>query len=141
MAEGRACRASCAGAYALGAGGSNECPAGYNRIETVDECKIAGEARGLIVGASITENSAEYPRACYSTTVYVNFNYHAVGAGCGSLENSSDHACTSTSWTSATSAGCGVQASRGSPGRGIVRAAMTVVGVVGTRQMFTYDGT
>jgi hypothetical protein len=59
----------------------------------------------------------------------------------GSLEDSSDHACTSTSWTSATSAACRVQASRGSPGRGIVRDAMTVVGVVGTRQMFTYDGT
>ncbi len=58
-----------------------------------------------------------------------------------SLEDSSDHACTSTSWTSATSAACRVQASRGSPGRGFVRDAMTVVGVMGTRQMFTYDGT
>ena len=99
----------------------------------------------MLSRAAPAASFSDAPNAVRTGTGSVTISGLNFGVYCftptGSLEDSSDHACTSTSWTSATSAACRVQASRGSPGRGIVRDAMTVVGVVGTRQMFTYDGT
>ena len=101
--------------------------------------------RRLLALAAPAASFSDPPNAVRTGTGSVTISGLNFGVYCftptGSLEDSSDHACTSTSWTSATSAACRVQTSRGSPGRGIVRDAMTVVGVVGTRQLFTYDGT
>jgi hypothetical protein len=55
-----------------------------------------------------------------------------------SLEDSMNHACRCTSWTTGTLVTCNVQSSRA----GTTGEAVTVGGMVGTRtQTFTFDGT
>ena len=74
----------CAGAYAVGTLGSNECPTNYNRIEAEGACQIAAAAAGQAYGGSETESG--YPRGCYSYTSTsgisgVYFNTATTGAG------------------------------------------------------------
>jgi hypothetical protein len=54
-----------------------------------------------------------------------------------SLEDSDEAACTTSSWTSATTVAC----SSGRLKSSRVREAMTVAGVVGTSFSFSFDGT
>ncbi len=67
---------ACAGAYAVGPLGSNECPTNYIRIEAVDACQIAAAAAGQAYAGSTFSSS--YPRGCYSwngngsSSVYIN---------------------------------------------------------------------
>ncbi len=69
---------SCAGAYVPVAAGSNECPAGYFRIETEAACRTAAFSVGRAFRGTVTNSS--YPRGCfYFTDAF--FNAHAVGAG------------------------------------------------------------
>ena len=75
---------ACAGAYAVGTLGSNECPTNYTRIEAEGACQIAAAAAGQAYKGSETDPG--YPRGCYSTTVTggilgVYFNMATTGAG------------------------------------------------------------
>jgi hypothetical protein len=73
---------SCAGAYVSGAAGSNECPAGYGRIETEAACRTAAAAVGMTVPSErFVEASAYFPRGCYYHGGIGYLNDHAVGAG------------------------------------------------------------
>jgi hypothetical protein len=77
---------SCAGAYVAGAAGSNECPAGFVRIETEAACRVAAAAAGKPPAYSFVETDPDYPRGCYYSTSYNSFNNayfntDAVGAG------------------------------------------------------------
>ena len=54
-----------------------------------------------------------------------------------SLEDSDEAACTTSSWTSATTVACNARRVKSSR----VREAMTVAGVVGTSLSFSFDGT
>ena len=74
----------CAGAYAFGTLGSNECPTNYIRIEAEGACQIAAAAAGQGYQGSETESG--YPRGCYSTSLTsgsrgVFFNMATTGAG------------------------------------------------------------
>jgi hypothetical protein len=74
----------CAGAYAFGTLGSNECPTNYIRIEAEGACQIAAAAAGQAYKGSETESG--YPRGCYSYTSTsgswsVYFNMATTGAG------------------------------------------------------------
>jgi hypothetical protein len=103
---------SCAGAYAAGAAGSNECPAGSVRIETQASCRTAAAAVGKTFGS--TSVDADYPKGCYIWTTFntAYFNPHAVGAG----EASSRLLCAL-----ATTTGAPPRAPRGSAGPAGVR--------------------
>ncbi len=78
---------SCAGACVSGDAGSNECPAGSARIETVAACRTAVAAAGKTEGSIFIGNSAYSPRGCWYITdsnyAFANnvasFNPHAVG--------------------------------------------------------------
>jgi hypothetical protein len=96
----------CAGAYASGAVGSNECPAGSARIEDEDPCRTASAAVGKTVLSGFVVTLSSSPRGCFSGTLtgsnssnssssssssnsssFVFFNNHSVGAGSpGSLQ-------------------------------------------------------
>jgi hypothetical protein len=107
---------SCAGAYVSGAAGSNECPAGSERIETEAECRTAAAAAGMTIGSEFVETASAYPRGCY---YYYNsyhssndpyFNADAVGAGnndaqllCAALTNGGTALSTSLAPTFTTS--------------------------------------
>ncbi len=54
----------CAGAYAVGTLGSNECPTNYIRIEAVGACQIAAAAAGQAYAGSETKSGN--PRGCHS---------------------------------------------------------------------------
>ena len=79
----------CAGAYAFGTLGSNECPTNYIRIEAEGACQIAAAAAGQAFHYSQTND--HYPRGCYSYTptgLYIEnflsgvfFNMATFGAG------------------------------------------------------------
>jgi hypothetical protein len=74
----------CAGAYAVGTLGSNECPTNYIRIEAEGACQIAAAAAGQAYQGSETESG--YPRGCYSIPLTsgswgVYFNMATTGAG------------------------------------------------------------
>ena len=74
----------CAGAYAAGTLGSNECPTNYNRIEAEGACQIAAAAAGQAYKGSETDSG--YPRGCYSyistSGIWgVYFNTATTGAG------------------------------------------------------------
>ena len=73
----------CAGAYAAGTLGSNECPTNYTRIEAEGACQIAAAAAGQAYVGSETDSG--YPRGCYSFTSSsssrVYFNMATTGAG------------------------------------------------------------
>jgi hypothetical protein len=74
----------CAGAYAFGTLGSNECPTNYIRIEAEGACQIAAAAAGQAYQGSETESG--YPRGCYSIPLTsgswgVYFNMATTGAG------------------------------------------------------------
>ena len=74
----------CAGAYAVGTLGSNECPTNYIRIEAEGACQIAAAAAGQAYQGSETDDG--YPRGCYSTSLTsggwgVYFNMATTGAG------------------------------------------------------------
>ncbi len=73
---------SCAGAYVSGAAGSNECPAGFLRIEAEAACRTAAAAAGKTEGSTFVVTASNYPRGCYYSTGsnYAYFNTHAVGA-------------------------------------------------------------
>jgi hypothetical protein len=80
----RAARAvpSCAGAYVLGAAGSNVCPAGYARIVAEAACRTAAAALGTPAAASgFVETASSWPRGCYYNINNAYLNTHAVGAG------------------------------------------------------------
>jgi hypothetical protein len=80
--RGRACRASCAGAYVSGASGSNECPAGSGRIETEAACDNAAAAVDKGFRGAVTYPN--FPRGCIYALKQqdlVIFNTDAVGAG------------------------------------------------------------
>jgi hypothetical protein len=80
----RATRAvlSCAGAYVVGAAGSNECPAGSVRIEAEAACRTAAAAAGKTILESIfVMTASSFPRGCYTRLNLAYFNPHAVGAG------------------------------------------------------------
>ena len=74
----------CAGAYAVGTLGSNECPTNYIRIEAEGACQIAAAAAGQAYERSETDSG--FPRGCYSVLMTtgswsVYFNMAATGAG------------------------------------------------------------
>ncbi len=77
-----------AGAYVSGAAGSNTCPAGSVRIETVAACRTAAAAAGKTAASVSVVTDPDYPRGCYyptgSNTAF--FNAHAVGAGCSARQ-------------------------------------------------------
>ena len=77
----------CAGAYAVGTLGSNECPSDYIRVEAEGACQIAAAAAGQAYVGRFTESG--YPRGCFSvfltTGIWsVYFNMATTGAGQGS---------------------------------------------------------
>ncbi len=74
---------SCAGAYASGAAGSNECPAGFVRIVTEAACRTAVTAAGKTLPPTFVMTNSARPPGCYygSISSYAYFNTHAVGAG------------------------------------------------------------
>jgi hypothetical protein len=77
-------RNSCAGAYVSGAAGSNVCPAGSVRIETLAACRTAATVVGKAVNLlNSAENNDGYPRGCYYNIVgnSVQLNNHPVGTG------------------------------------------------------------
>ena len=73
----------CAGAYAVGTLGSNECPTSYIRIEAEGACQIAAAAAGQAYVGSNTYSG--WPRGCFAvclTTGWsVYFNMDTPGAG------------------------------------------------------------
>ena len=78
----------CAGAYAAGTLGSNECPTDYFRIEAEGACQIAAAAAGQAYKGS--ESDSGWPRGCYSYSALltsgssgVYFNKATTGAGQG----------------------------------------------------------
>ncbi len=80
----RAARAvpSCAGAYVYGADGSNECPAGFVRIEAEAACRTAAAAAGKTIWEStFVVTRSDYPRGCYHGSITAWLNAHTVGAG------------------------------------------------------------
>ena len=67
-----------------GAAGSNECPAGSVRIETVAACRTAATVVGKDAQqVAINDYSYAFPRGCYYNTNggSVKLNAHPVGAG------------------------------------------------------------
>ncbi len=80
---------SCAGTCVSGDLGSNECPAGSARIETVAACRTAVVAAGKTECPIFIHNSAASPRGCWyitdsnyaSANNVAKFNTHAVGSG------------------------------------------------------------
>ncbi len=72
---------SCAGTYVSGDAGSNQCPAGYFRIEAEDACRTAATLTGMTFDFVLTRS--DEPRGCFYDTSdnYAYFNTHAVGAG------------------------------------------------------------
>ncbi len=67
-----------------GAAGSNECPAGSLRIETVAECHTAATVVGKDARqVAYNDYSYVFPRGCYYNTNggSVKLNAHPVGAG------------------------------------------------------------
>ncbi len=72
---------SCAGTYVSGDAGSNQCPAGYFRIEAEDACRTAATLTGMTFNFVGTESNI--PRGCIydagNNVAY--FNTHAVGEG------------------------------------------------------------
>jgi hypothetical protein len=70
---------SCAGAYVSGAAGSNECPAGFVRIETEAACRAAADAAGKTF--SVVVNNPYLPRGClyWTEELWAYLNAHAVG--------------------------------------------------------------
>jgi hypothetical protein len=73
-------RALRAGKYAWGAAGKNACPDGTARIDDLPECQAAAAAAARPPPSS--ENSDDFPKGCYSSTLStgVSFNAHATGA-------------------------------------------------------------
>ncbi len=73
-------RALRAGKYAWGAAGKNVCPDGTTRIDDLTACKTAAAAAGR-PSPSISENSDQSPKGCYSSTRSpdVSFNAHVIG--------------------------------------------------------------
>jgi hypothetical protein len=74
----------CAGAYAFGTLGRNECPANYPRVQAEVACRVAAAAAGQAYKGSETDPG--YPPGCYSTTLMggvlgVYFNMATTGAG------------------------------------------------------------
>ncbi len=74
---------SCAGAYQSGADGSNECLAGYARIEDEAACRTLAPRFGKSVGSPFVQTVPYYPRGCYYLTMtwVVYFNNDLVGGG------------------------------------------------------------
>jgi hypothetical protein len=78
---------ACAGAYAFGTLGSNECPANYIRIEAVGACQIAAAAAGLVYEGLLTDSlHSGFPRGCFYALMTsgfwgVLFNMATTGAG------------------------------------------------------------
>jgi hypothetical protein len=75
---------ACAGAYAVGTLGSNECPTNYIRIEADGACQIAAAAARQAYKGS--ETNSRFPRGCYSALLTsgswgVYFNMATTGAG------------------------------------------------------------
>ncbi len=70
-----------------GAAGSNECPAGSVRIDTVAACRTAAAAAGKtpspLSSSPFVETNATFPRGCYyrNSTNDAYFNTHTVGTG------------------------------------------------------------
>ncbi len=76
----------CAGAYAVGTLGSNECPTNYIRIEAEGACQIAAAAAGLVYQGWLTDSGL--PRGCFYALLTsgfwgVLFNMATTGAGQG----------------------------------------------------------
>ncbi len=74
----------CAGAYAFGTLGSNECPTNYIRIKGTGHCEIAAAAAGLAYKGVVGESG--YPRGCFAIPLRsgiwgVYFNMDTTGAG------------------------------------------------------------
>jgi hypothetical protein len=76
----------CAGAYAFGTLGSNECPTDYIRVEADGACLIAAAAAGLVYHGWLTDSGL--PRGCFYSLLTsgfwgVLFNMATTGAGQG----------------------------------------------------------
>ena len=74
-----------AGVYTYGLEGSNECPAGSERIVAEEACRAAATTLGRSLGTTVyafVERDRAYPRGCYSAGASeAYFNTHATGAG------------------------------------------------------------
>ena len=74
--------ASCAANYAWGEDGSNQCPAGFHRIDNEAACEIAAKAAGKAYRGS--ETDTHEPSGCFFYKYQGGgflFNADEVGAG------------------------------------------------------------
>ena len=82
----------CAGAYAVGTLGSNECPANYIRIEAVGACQIAAAAAGQAYVGSFTDSG--WPRGCISVCTTTGWSVYFITATTGAGQVNSKLLCS-----------------------------------------------